>query len=230
MKKILAILCAALSTFATQAQETETLNAGSYKLLKVDVINLIGLAVQEAHFMYEISPMKRNYNNLPTVQFDLSIPFNSLNEVDVKYGLEGGVQLKFYQLGNRSRNEAEGYYIGAGIDGGYVQFNRDVNYFLDNGVGVNRTYTHEYDRWRSGIYAFVGAQTKLGDKVYFDVSLGMGWSNVSVTAKPIDIDPNFIRDDWWYWNSPFYLMFDEGKYQAFYMPMSFNIGYNFGTK
>ena len=74
----------------------------------------------------------------------------------------------------------------------------------------------------------LGAQTKLADKLYFDVNVGMGWSNVNVSELDPETDANLVKRN--NIGSPFYSLYQEGKYQKFYMPVSFGLGYNFGNK
>jgi hypothetical protein len=235
MKKILALALTVFFfnlTFADggNKKDDEPIGKGSYNLLKFDALNLMGLGVQKLHLSYEISPMKQNENNLPTLQFNLTAPFNSLNEcADINYGIEGGAELRFYQKNKRrTKLAAEGFFIGVGLDGGYVNFNRTEKYFSSIGFG-NKEVDTEYNRIRTGIYFLSGAQTKLGEKLYFDVNVGMGWSNVSVeTNEPTSKDSDWRLDQ--RFCGLFYILYEEGKYQQFYMPVSFSIGYNFGSK
>ena len=229
MKKIIIILCVVVLSYPTQSQE---INKGSYKIAKIDLLNFMGLGIQKVHLAYEFSPIKENPKNLSTVQFDLTVPFNSMQYIDVVGGVEAGVQLRFYKRWNSAENDVQGLYFGIGMDGGWVNFTRDKQYSLGPTSSVVRTYTHGYDRVRNGIYASIGSQAKLGDKLYFDVQLGMGWSNVNVKERPIEIEEGYTRFNEWWWrpNSPFFILFEEGKYQQFYMPVSFSIGYNFGSK
>ena len=123
---------------------------------------------------------------------------------------------------------AEGFYMGVGLDGGYSNFNK-LDYYYSN-FGANKEVDQEYSRVRTGIYFLSGAQTKLGDKLYFDVNVGLGWSNVDVKeVNPPADDPNFYKSPEREYNI-IYILYDEGKYQRFYMPVSFGIGYNFGNK
>ncbi len=219
-------------SFANENHEpadSSAVGKGSYKLLKFDALNLMGLGVQKLHLSYEFSPMKANANNLPTVQFNLTSPFNSLNEcANINYGIEGGAELRFYQRKKGRDLSAEGFFLGVGLDGGYVSFNRLEQYYSNIGSG-NKEVDTQYDRIRTGIYFLSGAQTKLGEKLYFDVSVGMGWSNVSIeTNEPTSADPNWIKDN--QFCGIFYILYEEGKYQQFYMPVSFSIGYNFGSR
>ncbi len=229
MKKLLifSYLLFAVNTLKAQTE----FDTKSYRILKVDAINLMGLAVQKAHLSFEWSPFTANYNNLPSMQLDLHIPFGALSEqIDMHIGLEAGLQLRFYHIGTAKRKTLEGWYAGVAMDGGWTSFSRDYDYFLDGGFGVTRTYTHTYNRIRTGVYALIGTQNKLTDKLYFDVNIGMGWSNINAIEAPIEIDPNYSRQFFWTSRNPFYSLLDEGKYQRFYMPVSFGIGYNFGSK
>jgi hypothetical protein len=229
MKKLIILVCILIAGTTTKAQQS--FDTKSYRILKVDAINLMGLAVQKGHVSFEWSPFSANHNNVPTLQADAYIPFGSLSEkINVNIGFEAGLQLRFYHIGTARRKTAEGWYAGVGMDGGWTRFSRDYSYFLDGGIGVTRTYTHTYNRARTGVYGLIGVQTRLTDKVYFDANIGMGWSNVNAVEEAIDIDPNYIRQSFWNSSTPFYSLFDEGKYQRFYMPVSFGIGYNFGTK
>jgi hypothetical protein len=213
----------------TFAQEDEPVSKGSYSILKFDALNLMGIGIQKLHLGYEVSPMKANPGNLPTVQFNLTVPFNSLNYMDMNYGVEGGAELRFYQP-RRNKKEllAEGFYMGVGLDGGYSNFNK-LDYYQSN-FGANKEVDQEYERIRTGIYFLSGAQTKLGDKLYFDINVGLGWSNVNVKeVNPPADDPSFYKWNEGFYNV-FYILYEEGKYQRFYMPVSFGIGYNFGSK
>jgi hypothetical protein len=215
----------------TVAQDTATENLvqkGDYKILKLDALNLIGIGIQKLRLDYEISPMRANQNNLPTVNFNVVIPFNGLNDIDINYGLEAGVELRFYQRKRRAANAiAEGFFIGAGLDGGYVNFSRELTYYNPNSR-VNQDSTTEYDRIRTGIYLVTGAQSQLGDKLYFNISMGLGWSNVNVSAKE---NTELIGFNNYSDNLPLSkLLYNEGKGQRIYAPVSIGIGYNFGTR
>lgn len=224
---LLGILHVGFAGNPDQPENEEGAGKGSYKLLKFDALNLMGIGVQKFQLAYEISPMNANPNNFPTLQFKVVAPFNSLSTIDMNYGAEVGAELRFYQ---RKRNEttvnAEGFFIGVGLDGGYVNFNHLDQYWSNLGGGMKEV-NQEYDRVRTGIYFLTGAQTKLGEKLFFDVNVGLGWSNINVSAvNPEPEDPN------WNYNgfsnsSPFYLLYQPGKGQRFYMPVSFGIGYNF---
>lgn len=234
MKKLITFALVLLGTlnfgFATnpnQPEGEEKPGKGSYKILKFDALNLMGIGVQKLQLAYEISPMQANPNNFPTLQFKVVAPFNSLSTIDMNYGAEVGAELRFYQ---RKRNEsvvnAEGFFIGVGLDGGYVNFNHLDQYWSNLGGG-NKEINQEYGRVRTGIYFLTGAQTKLGEKLFFDVNVGLGWSNVNVS----EVDPQPEDPNWNYAgfsnSSPFYLLYQPGKGQRFYMPVSFGIGYNF---
>ena len=149
----------------------------------------------------------------------------------MNYGLEGGAELRFYQRRkNRTQLSAEGFYLGVGLDGGYTSFKHLDQYYSKTGSGMKEV-TEEYDRIRTGIYFITGAQTKLGEKLFFDVNIGMGWSNVSVNpTNPIQEDPLWTKEDLYYNGNPFFSLYRDGKYQGFYMPVSFGIGYNFATE
>ncbi len=231
-KSILSLIVAVCISAFSIAQETENVGPESYKLLKFDALNLMGIGVQKLHLGLELSPMIANVNNLPTIQFNLTAPFNSLNNLDMNYGIEGGAELRFYQRRrNKKELAAEGFYMGVGLDGGYVNFSREEQYYSKWGSGINQTATSDYGRTRTGIYFLSGAQSKLGQKLYFDVNIGLGWSNVNVKETDTDLqgnpeDFNKYAPDF----NPFYILYEEGKYQRFYMPVSFGIGYNFGSK
>ncbi|MFY0644642.1 MAG: hypothetical protein JXR19_09280 [Bacteroidia bacterium] len=229
MKKIVMLICAFAVIIPAKAQQVEK---GSYQIAKIDLLNFMGLGIQKLHLAYEFSPIKENPKNLTTLQFDLTAPFNSMDYIDVVGGVEAGVQLRFYKKWNSAQNDVQGLYFGIGMDGGWVSFTKDKDYTLEPTSSVIRTYTHKYDRVRNGIYASIGSQAKLGEKLYFDVQLGMGWSNVNVKEKPIEIEDGYTSFNNWWWGprSPFYILYEEGKYQQFYMPVSFSIGYNFGSK
>jgi hypothetical protein len=230
MKKIVTLfVCLGIIGFQSFAQDTElSVKKGDYKLLKLDALNLMGLGVQKLHLAYEVSPMKANDNNLPTVNFNLTIPFNSLNDIDMNYGIEGGAELRFYQ---KRRNKevpiAEGFYLGVGLDGGYVSFSRTDEYYLP-GNNAFKEIDNDYDRVRTGIYFLMGAQSKIGEKLYFDVNLGMGWSNVNVTQTSANLAGNYQKSS--ADNGLFYSLYNEGKGQRLYIPISVGLGYNFGTR
>jgi len=223
---LLALLLVAVSV---NAQDTEApVKKGDYKLLKLDVLNLMGLGVQKLHLAYESSPMKANANNLPTISLNATVPFNSLNVIEMNYGFEAGAELRFYQ---RKRNAtellAEGLYLGVGLDGGYTNFNRIVTYRATDFSGGKEVDT-EYNRTRTGIYALLGGQAKLGEKLYFDTSFGLGWSNVNVNATTSTTQPGFTQQG--QISEIFYLLYREGKAQRLYTPVSVSIGYNFGSR
>lgn len=218
-----------LAVVNLNAQDTkQPVQKGDYKILKLDVLNLMGLGVQKLHLAYETTPMRANANNLPTVGFNVKVPFNSLNVIDMNYGVEAGAELRFYQ---RKRNAEvllpEGLYLGVGLDGGYTNFNRVINYQAQNFQGGKEIDT-EFNRTRTGIYALLGGQAKLGDKLYFDASFGLGWSNVNVEATTSTIQDGFFQES--EISEIFYLLYREGKAQRLYTPVSVSIGYNFGNR
>ncbi|MDB4161931.1 hypothetical protein N9772_06170 [Bacteroidia bacterium] len=227
--KKIATIALLITVVNVHAQDVEPpVKKGDYKLLKLDILNLMGLGVQKLHVAYETSPMKANANNLPTISLNATIPFNSLNVIDINYGIEAGAELRFYQ---RKRNAntllAEGLYLGIGIDGGYTNFNRVVEYRANNFSGGQEVDT-EFSRIRTGIYAQLGGQAKLGDKLYFDASFGLGWSNVNVGAATNTTQPGFSQQS--EISEVFYLLYREGKGQRLYTPVSVSIGYNFGAR
>lgn len=229
--KKLTSLALLLLVVNVHAQETETpVQKGDYKLLKLDVLNLMGLGVQKLHLAYETSPMKPNTNNLPTISLNVMVPFNSLSVIDMNYGLEAGAELRFYQRKRNAKElRAEGLYLGVGLDGGYSNFNRVINYASQTDFRVRKDVDTEFDRTRTGIYALLGGQAKLGDKLYFDASFGLGWSNVNVAATSNTTQAGFVSESGEI-NEVFYLMYREGKAQRLYTPVSVSIGYNFGTR
>ena len=170
MKKLTASLLLLFSFgLHTKAQTNENPVApGDYAIFKLDVLNLMGIGIQKLHIGYEISPLKANINNLPTINLNLNIPFNGLNQIDVKYGVEAGAELRFYQ---RKRNHdlpiAEGFFLGVGLDGGYVDFNRTEEYY--SSFGSVREIENSYQRVRTGIFLMMGSQSKLGEKMYADM-------------------------------------------------------------
>jgi hypothetical protein len=231
MKKsiiLFSLILFGISTVSNAQDDASPIQKGDYKILKLDALNLMGIGVQKLHLGYEISPMKQSKNNLPTVNFNLTVPFNSINYLDMNYGVEGGIELRFYQQRRHATSlAAEGIFIGVGIDGGYVSFDKEDEYYFTNGGG-NKTSINQYSRVRTGIYFMLGAQTKLADKLYFDVNVGMGWSNVNVSELDPETDANLVKRN--NIDSPFYSLYQDGKYQKFYMPVSFGLGYNFGNK
>ena len=230
MKKLTAsLLLLFIFGLHTKAQTNENPVApGDYAIFKLDVLNLMGIGIQKLHIGYEISPLKANINNLPTINLNLNIPFNGLNQIDVKYGVEAGAELRFNQ---RKRNHdlpiAEGFFLGVGLDGGYVDFNRTEEYY--SSFGSVREIENSYQRVRTGIFLMMGSQSKLGEKMYFDINMGMGWSNVNVQQTNLE-DPGSDYQKSSDYISPFYLLYNEGKGQRFYMPVSISLGYNFGTR
>jgi hypothetical protein len=93
---------------------------------------------------------------------------------------------------------------------------------------VSQENTTEYDRIRTGIYLVTGGQSQLGDKLYFNVSMGLGWSNVNVSAKE---NSELIGFSTYNNNLPLSkLLYNEGKGQRIYAPVSIGIGYNFGNR
>jgi len=233
MKKLLALL--SIIGFISPAvlaqnninQEITDIKKGDYNILKFDALNLMGIGVQKLHLGYEISPMKQNENNLPTIQFNLTVPFNSLNEdLEVNYGIEGGAELRFYQYGrNKGQLLPEGFYFGVGLDGGYTNFQLNEEYRLANGDLINELTP--YERVRTGIHFMLGGQSKLGEKLYFDVNMGLGWSNINVTASDPE-QPNRINQG--VNLNPFLSLYNKGKSQRAYVPLSFGLGYNFGNR
>ena len=208
----------------------QEIGKGSYRILKLDVLNFMGLGVQKVHLGYEFSPITESKKNLTTVQFDLYSPFNSVNSMTMKGGLEGGAQLRFYKNWGTGSNDAQGFYSGIGMDGGWIAFSRPKEYQLIDNPSVIRTIDHNYDRIRTGIYALIGTQARLGSSIYMDVQLGLGWSNLNVTKDPTEVPDGYEQRFWWNeFATPFYLYYEEGKSQQIYMPISFSLGYNFGS-
>lgn len=220
-------MCLLFSAMQTKAQ-FDTVNIHSYKLLKFDVLNAIGLSVQKLHFGYEFSPLKANVNTIPTVQVDLEVPISSLREdMQINMGVEGGAMLRFYpQLGFKDE-AAQGYYYGFGIQGGWVSYSKDVIYFLTVNRNVQQSVEHQFNRYRTSLFAVLGAQSNLGSNLYFDFNLGLGWSNVNVNVDQAEVSTDysttFDRFD-----NVLLLQFNEGKNQRLFMPISMSIGYNFG--
>jgi hypothetical protein len=204
------------------AQEKESSSKG---ILKFDVYNLLGLGVQKIHFGYEIMPFEPNENSLPTIQFDAYIPLTTWSEfVTFKPSLEVGVQLRFYQGKNLNRYNPSGFYMGAGIDGGYTRFHRMETFVLENRDDIVRRT--DYDRIRTGIYGMIGAQSKIGKNFYFDVSFGMGWSNNFV--DPQQADPSFYKlYTTFVDNEVFYSSYRRGRYPSFYVPLNASVGFRF---
>lgn len=213
-----------------QNEPTPPVTKESYKILKIDALNLMGLGVQKLHVSYEISPLTPNKTNLPTFNINLNVPLATTSEMNINYGMEVGGELRFYQL-RRHQNTplAEGLFLGVGLDGGFVKFNRPLTYFNS----MSQTYQNidmEYNRTRTGIYFLMGGASKIGEKLYFETSFGIGWSNANVQAQNEinianfnkqydDIDDNILYLNYW-----------EGKGQRFYMPVNMSLGYNFGEK
>lgn len=229
MKRLLVLSLSMALIFSVHAQKV-SITKNSYKLLKVDVLNLVGLSVQKVNLGYEFSALQENPLNLPTLQVNAEIPFNSLQEnFDINFGLEGGVLLKFYPKYHYDNALAEGFYWGAGIQGGWVSYTENAVYRLNGSWDVFQDVAIDYNRVRTSVYALVGAQANLGSKLYFDMNIGLGWSNVNTIAKPINVDGNYTV-----WNGgidgPFLSHFQEGKYQIVYVPISMSIGYNFGSR
>ena len=232
--KLFILLFIGIYAFSFGQESNNPVEKGDYKILKFDALNLMGIGVQKFHLGFEVSPMNQNANNLPTIQFNLYVPFNSLNEdVEVANGIEGGVELRFYQRRkNKASLAAEGFYMGVAMDGRLANFSLRDRYFKDNFSLPGETEIiqfNEYQRIRTGIAYLLGGQTKLGDKLYFDGNIGIGWSNVNVQAQSNDADiPNYIRIEENL--NPLFLHFEKGKGQRFYVPLSVSLGYNFGRK
>ena len=232
MKNILLAFIILVATSSSYAQDSPPpVSKGDYKILKLDVLNFIGLGVQKIHLGYEVSPMKANKNNLPTIQLNVIVPFNSLLEdLDIDYGVEGGAELRFY-VGKKNRKTltAEGFYMGAGLDGGYLSFSSKDKYYTRINRPDNREIVqkNDYTRVRTGIYFLMGGQSKLGDKLFFDINMGLGWSNVNVKESSSTAIKDYTKTQP---NTLFRNMYNEGKSQRFYMPLSFGLGYNFGNR
>lgn len=234
-KTVGSLLVGCIVLFASTFSEARRLPSdppvqkGDYKMIKLDALNLMGFGVQKIHLGYEISPMKGNSNSLPTLNLNLHVPFNSLNELDINYGVEVGADLRFYQRRRLSDvAEAQGFYLGVGLDGGFVSFEKLDTY---NGIfsNANKESVNEYTRVRTGLFVQAGAQSKLSDKLYFDINLGMGWSNVNVQEVDPEFDSDFTKVTAFSYR-PSYLLFREGKSQRFYLPVSLSLGYNFGNR
>ncbi|PCJ65590.1 MAG: hypothetical protein COA58_09280 [Bacteroidetes bacterium] len=230
-KSILLLIFIGLFVTNTNAQEEVVdIKKGDYNILKFDALNMMGIGVQKLHFGYEISPMRQNESNLPTIQFNLIAPFNSLNEdLEIDFGLEAGIEIRFYQhRSNKKQLLAEGFYFGAGLDGGMTKFELNDEYTLHNQGNTKIKEFTEYERVRTGIHFLLGGQSKLGEKLYFDVNMGLGWSNVNVKeSNPVTLAS---RTKEGVDLNPFLHLYNEGKSQRVYIPISFGLGYNFGSK
>lgn len=217
--------------FKTQAQNLNDIpvKKGDYKTLKLDLLNLMGLGVQKIHASYEISPFNSNKDNLPTINFNLDIPLSSVSEIlNIRYGAEIGGELRFYQLKRHQQIPiAEGIFGGIGINGGIVKFDRYETLYNPTITTYKETKI-VYNRVRTGIYFLMGGASKIGDKLYFETSIGLGWNNVNV--KPLE---NETTDGYQIQNSDYnilYLNYREGKGQRFYMPVNVSFGYNLGNR
>lgn len=228
--KLLSLLLI-LTHFGLQAQDQEVPVAkGDYQILKLDLLNLMGLGVQKLHFSYEVSPLSANKNNLPTFNFNLNVPFASSSQTThINYGLEAGGELRFYQLRRHQKQPvAEGFFLGFGVDGGYVRFNRIVNYYNPT-INASRETKVDYNRTRTGIYFLTGGSSKIGEKLYFEGSLGLGWMNANVKAQDQQTYEGYSQSS--YFNDEVvYYNYQPGKGQRFYMPVNVSIGYNFGSR
>jgi hypothetical protein len=215
----------------TTAQNLDTTHVvkGDYEILKLDVLSLMGLGIQKIHASYEISALNSGKDHLPTLNFNLNIPLSSTSEdLNIRYGAEIGGELRFYQL-KRHQNIhiAEGAFIGMGIDGGAVKFDRNETFYNSN-IGAYKESNVVYNRVRTGIYFLIGGASKIGENLYFESSLGLGWNNVNVKAvnnQAVDGYQLQQSND-----NILYLNFREGKGQRFYMPLNVSFGYNLGNR
>jgi hypothetical protein len=198
------------------------------RILKLDAYNLVGIGLQQLHLGYEITPFEVNQSRLPTIQFDAYIPLSTFDgTLAIKPGIEAGIQLRFYQGGAISQTNPSGFFLGAGLDAGFTQFDRMQRYTLldplsnkDREISKNANYT----RFRTGIYGMFGAQSSLGERMFFDVSFGLGWNNISVkkqTSNPEGYDPNDRYSDLDFFGRTFRV----GKYPALYVPLNMSIGF-----
>lgn len=218
MKNILLILILASlnQSFAQSIPVEKT------KIIKLDAYSLVGLGVQKVHLGYEFTPFPSNLNSLPTVQLDLYVPFSSWDGfIGFKPGIEAGAQLRFYQGTNKEQSNPNGFYIGAAIDGGFTRFTKNENLFSNNLVETKEV-KYNYNRARTGIYGMVGAQSNIGKKIYFDISVGLGWSNVSVSTNQAEPAGFFFMENF---NNPIYDSYNRGKFTTVYIPLNASIGY-----
>ena len=212
-----------------QNLNTQTVVKGDYKTLKLDLLSLMGLGTQKLHVSFETSVLKSSKGSLPTLDFNLNIPLSSSSQdLNIQYGAEIGAELRFYQV-KRHQNIpiAEGLFGGIGIDGGFVKFDRYQTYY-NSSIQAFKESDVIYNRVRTGIYFLVGGASKIGEKLYFESSIGIGWNNVNIKATNIESTDNFQLQQSDY--NLLYLNFREGKGQRFYMPVNVSFGYNFGTK
>lgn len=212
-----------------QNLNTQPVVKGDYKTLKLDLLSLMGLGTQKLHVSYETSVLKSSKGSLPTLNFNLNIPLSSSSQdLNIQYGAEIGAELRFYQV-KRHQNIpiAEGLFGGIGIDGGFVKFDRYQTYY-NSSIQAFKESDVIYNRVRTGIYFLVGGASKIGEKLYFESSIGIGWNNINVKATNIESTDNFQLQQSDY--NLLYLNFREGKGQRFYMPVNVSFGYNFGTR
>lgn len=223
------ILILSYSETTAQKLNTEPVVKGDYKILKLDVLSLMGLGVQKMHVSYETSPLKSGKDHLPSINFNLNIPLSSTSEdLNIRYGAEIGGEIRFYQLKRHQETPiAEGAFLGMGIDGGAVKFDRNETFYNSN-IGTYKESNVIYNRIRTGIYFLVGGASKIGERLFFESSIGLGWNNVNVKPTNNEIDDGYQlqRSD----DNIIYLNFWEGKGQRFYMPINVSLGYNFGNR
>ena len=175
-----------------QNLHTQPVVKGDYKTLKLDLLSLMGLGTQKLHVSYETSVLKSSKGSLPTLNFNLNIPLSSSSQdLNIQYGAEIGAELRFYQV-KRHQNIpiAEGLFGGIGIDGGFVKFDRYQTYY-NSSIQAFKESDVIYNRVRTGIYFLVGGASKIGEKLYFESSIGIGWNNVNVKATNIESTDNF---------------------------------------
>ena len=62
------------------------------------------------------------------------------------------------------------------------------------------------------------------------MSLGLGLMHVNVKETSPQIDPDFFRDEWWFWESSKYRSYESGTYAYPNVPLNLNLSYNIGTR
>lgn len=221
MKKVITTLFAAFIVLSAQAQTQD------YKIMKIDVFNLMGVGIQKFNLSYEVSAFEQMNKQFPTLQLNASVPFNAMNSIDINYGLEFGAQLKFYMAANSVVTKPEGFYLGFKIDGGWVNYTRSHTYMRTDTWDDFRTYDFEINRIRTSIGGTVGMQARLTKRLFFDAEMGIGFSNINAQATEFNVDPGYEEAFWMDEdNEVLYQSYTIGKYVAGYFPFAISLGYN----
>lgn len=209
--------------------QDEQINSQSYKLLKLNLIEGLGVNIRHVNISYEQSLFKPKESHFSTLNVGLRSPFHQSNEYTFDWGLSAYLELRSYPLRSKE-HKINGLFYGAGIMGGFTEYHRSLEYQHIDNWQIRRLYDFDYDRITAGVYGIVGTQAQLTDKIYFEMSLGIGLMHVNVDETTPDIDPNFFRDEWWWWDSGQFRSYQSGIYASPYVPLNINICYNLGTR